>query len=171
MGGGGGSGGSVVTVDADIGKNALSLNVALGMTGGSGGQGGSANATTFAASTIQTLGHQSHGLFAQSVGGGGGHGGDVHTYAISAIYGNGTAAAVPIAVGGHGAAAVPVAAWRSAIPAAFSHSGISPMVCLANPLAAAAAMAAPCWPCRLPRRSTAGAGRTRTRAAGLSARR
>ena len=102
VGGGGGSGGSVVAVDTDIGKNALSLNVALGMTGGSGGQGGAANATTSISSTIQTLGHQSHGLLAQSVGGGGGHGGDVHTYAISAIYGNGHAVAVPIAVGGHG---------------------------------------------------------------------
>ncbi|WP_144630182.1 autotransporter outer membrane beta-barrel domain-containing protein [Bordetella genomosp. 13] len=52
-----------------------SLEVAVGMTGGSGGKGG--DATIDSASAIRTAGRDSDGILAQSIGGGGGVGGSM----------------------------------------------------------------------------------------------
>jgi hypothetical protein len=63
IGGGGGNGG----VSAGL--------VSLGATGGSGGSGGRAEVRLQSGASVTTNGDFSHGLFAQSVGGGGGNGG------------------------------------------------------------------------------------------------
>jgi hypothetical protein len=63
VGGGGGNAGTEVSL------------VALGASGGTGGNGGTASATAESGSSIQTGGLFSHGVFAQSIGGGGGNGG------------------------------------------------------------------------------------------------
>ncbi|MCK9376583.1 MAG: hypothetical protein M0P73_10575 [Syntrophobacterales bacterium] len=95
VGGGGGSGGFSAAVSNGPVSAAISL-------GGSAGSGGAAGAVTFTDtslntlnSAIQTAGEQSHGLFLQSVGGGGGHGG----FSIS---GNATLAGAAVNIGGSG---------------------------------------------------------------------
>ncbi|HEX7078827.1 MAG TPA: hypothetical protein VF363_10415 [Candidatus Eisenbacteria bacterium] len=70
VGGGGGSGGNTFAGSVS-GK--LSLSAAFGGKGGEGGAGGAVS--VFNNGTIGTLGDESHGVFAQSVGGGGGAGG------------------------------------------------------------------------------------------------
>ena len=76
VGGGGGNGGSSIT--AKIGGG-TGLSFSFGGSGGAGGAGGLVNvgsASNPIEGTISTSGHRSHGLFAQSVGGGGGNGGN-----------------------------------------------------------------------------------------------
>lgn len=80
IGGGGGSGGSASTLSvAPVKTNTLSVTV--GGTGGSGNKGGAVTLnetvgpTTAPAGKISTFGHGAAGIFAQSVGGGGGSGG------------------------------------------------------------------------------------------------
>jgi uncharacterized protein YhjY with autotransporter beta-barrel domain len=70
VGGGGGNGGYAVAASVGVG---VSASVAIGGNGAGGGNG--SNVTVFSQSTIATLGSNSHGIFAQSVGGGGGAGG------------------------------------------------------------------------------------------------
>ncbi|WP_348935825.1 autotransporter outer membrane beta-barrel domain-containing protein [Aquabacter sp. CN5-332] len=71
VGGGGGTGGGGSA--ATDGKLAIKLSV--GGTGGAGGIGGAVN--VFNNGTIETYGDGSHGVFAQSIGGGGGNGGNL----------------------------------------------------------------------------------------------
>ncbi|MEL7114392.1 MAG: hypothetical protein AAGP08_02180 [Pseudomonadota bacterium] len=70
IGGGGGIGGSSGSLGAVA-------SMAIGGSGGDGGAGSNVtvNNKDIAASTIKTLGDRSHGILAQSIGGGGGHGG------------------------------------------------------------------------------------------------
>ncbi len=74
VGGGGGNGGGSTSVG-------LGVSVAIGGSGGSGGDGKNvtfnpiADANDLTAATIDTTGDRSHGIQAQSVGGGGGNGG------------------------------------------------------------------------------------------------
>lgn len=89
VGGGGGNGGG--TVAAAVG-GAFNLSVAVGGTGGKGGEGNLV--TVNAVGSIETSGAQSHGILAQSVGGGGGNGG----FALSA------AGTSPASAGGFAAA-------------------------------------------------------------------
>ncbi|MBR9824543.1 MAG: hypothetical protein GYB36_01925 [Alphaproteobacteria bacterium] len=101
VGGGGGSGGSTVSVSAFAG-------VAIGGSGGAGGNGGevdlnfsdrsvTVNGTTTAVTpSITTVGDRSRGIYAQSVGGGGGNGG----FAVQVSGGYGVSASV--AIGGSG---------------------------------------------------------------------
>jgi uncharacterized protein YhjY with autotransporter beta-barrel domain len=93
IGGGGGDGGRAISVGANV---IGTLGVALGGTGGVGGAAG----TVVGNSTgrIATLGDLSHGIMAQSIGGGGGNGGQ----AIG--FGGGLAGAVNVAIGGGGGA-------------------------------------------------------------------
>lgn len=70
VGGGGGNGGYAVSASAGTG---ISLSVAIGGEGGGGGEG--RNVAVESASGITTRGDDAHGIFAQSVGGGGGSGG------------------------------------------------------------------------------------------------
>ena len=77
VGGGGGSGGTNVSVEipgipGTGAKDSLSLSigVSVGGSGGAAGQGGKVKVEN--AGSIETAGDLSHGIFAQSVGGGGG---------------------------------------------------------------------------------------------------
>ena len=72
IGGGGGDGGMSFNGDLVINET-KSLSVAVGGKGGKGGNGGVVNVTTNGGA-ISTSGTDSHGIFAQSVGGGGGTG-------------------------------------------------------------------------------------------------
>ncbi len=91
VGGGGGTGGGSGSVGAWG-------SVAVGGSGGGGGTGAVVNVFSSAQGSITTEGDRSHGIFAQSVGGGGGNGG----YAVAGSVGLGGSAAV--AVGGTGGA-------------------------------------------------------------------
>ncbi len=71
VGGGGGNAGGYL--GSGGGKLAGSLN--MGGTGGDGGNGGKVTVTNVAGASIETQGAGSAGIFAQSVGGGGGAGG------------------------------------------------------------------------------------------------
>ncbi|MFM2172929.1 MAG: hypothetical protein RLZZ54_856, partial [Cyanobacteriota bacterium] len=67
---GGGGGESSVTSPSTSSSNNLNGSLQIGGSGGSGGNGG--NVTVTNRGRIDTLGSQAHGVFAQSVGGGGG---------------------------------------------------------------------------------------------------
>ena len=74
VGGGGGSGGlSATDASGGGGNTSVSLNFGLGGAGGGGGAGNTV--TVVNQGTITTSNDASHGIFAQSVGGGGGLGG------------------------------------------------------------------------------------------------
>src|SRR5439155_647272 len=70
VGGGGGNGG--FSIAGGISRSA-SVGFSMGGDGGNGSAGG--NVDLFSSSTIFTMGTNSHGIFAQSVGGSGGSGG------------------------------------------------------------------------------------------------
>jgi uncharacterized protein YhjY with autotransporter beta-barrel domain len=80
VGGGGGNGGLAVAASFS-GPGSKSLNVALGGAGGSGTQGGTVAVDNNG--TLETWGRESRGIFAQSVGGGGGNGGMAITAALA----------------------------------------------------------------------------------------
>jgi len=74
VGGGGGDGGNVLAVAAGTAQNfAFDVGVAIGGFGGDGGNG--AQVTVTNEGVIETFGNKSLGIYAQSIGGGGGHGG------------------------------------------------------------------------------------------------
>lgn len=77
IGGGGGAGGGAAPVTANdkLHDSAIESSIAVGGSGGKGGDGGSVNLTNNAGGDIETGGDLSFGMFAQSVGGGGGVGG------------------------------------------------------------------------------------------------
>jgi uncharacterized protein YhjY with autotransporter beta-barrel domain len=103
VGGSGGNGGlSVATVLGAGGQNTdISVSV-----GGAGGDGNYASAVTFhnaSGANILTRGDDAHGVFAQSVGGGGGSGGTSLTSSVVlGARGSGTNTVLGIAVGGRG---------------------------------------------------------------------
>ncbi len=110
VGGGGGSGGNVLSGGFTIGSM-TSINVALGGVGGAGGHGDAVSVDN--AGTIHTQGSAAHGILAQSVGGGGGTGGSSLTLnfdasIVTAIKDLGTALiptpGLSMAVGGAGGA-------------------------------------------------------------------
>jgi uncharacterized protein YhjY with autotransporter beta-barrel domain len=73
VGGGGGAGG--FSVAGGVSANGLSLGASVGGSGGAGGRGSSTTLTSHADTTVLTEGKRAYGMFAQSVGGGGGDGG------------------------------------------------------------------------------------------------
>ena len=110
VGGGGGQGG-MVGVDEDtfgafltgstsgsVGTNSNSINVSVGGAGGAGNSGGSV--TVNSAATILTMGDQAVGVYAQSIGGGGGDGGV--GFATSGSFGKGNNGDYAIGIGGSG---------------------------------------------------------------------
>ncbi|OZI55230.1 autotransporter outer membrane beta-barrel domain-containing protein [Bordetella genomosp. 5] len=110
IGGGGGAGGSVasrglalpIPVDEDM-TLAISSTVAVGGTGGSGGNGAEADTTLSGTSLVRTNGQGSHGVVAQSIGGGGGHGGDSKAMGRTlSLPGASLAVNVDVSVGGNG---------------------------------------------------------------------
>lgn len=88
IGGGGGNAGNADSLG-------LFLSVAVGQSGGNGGSGGSV-VPNLSDSNIVTKGTKAAGLVAQSIGGGGGTGGQAFGYSI------GPATSVSVAVGGSG---------------------------------------------------------------------
>jgi hypothetical protein len=96
VGGGGGSGGFSVAGSINVGGG--SVGAALGGAGNGGGNSGRVFVTTTAEDTgvIMTEGDRSTGLFAQSVGGGGGNGG----FAVAGSINNGPSA--NFSIGGNG---------------------------------------------------------------------
>jgi hypothetical protein len=68
----GGSGGAAGTTIASSLLGPAAMVFGFGRNGGSGGYGGEVN--VYSGSSIFTKGEQSHGIFAQSIGGGGGTG-------------------------------------------------------------------------------------------------
>ena len=91
IGGSGGMGGTSISA-ALLGTG--SLNLSFGGNGGGGGYGGEVN--VYSGSSIETHGEQSHGIFAQSVGGGGGVGGLSVAGGLSAFGG------LSLSMGGNG---------------------------------------------------------------------
>ncbi|MFP4002645.1 MAG: hypothetical protein ACLFV8_02625 [Alphaproteobacteria bacterium] len=80
IGGGGGDAGLLVQVSIAKGNNDKSsagMSINIGGTGGTGGSAGDVSVTNTADGVIVTEGENSHGIFAQSVGGGGGNGSSV----------------------------------------------------------------------------------------------
>jgi hypothetical protein len=76
VGGGGGTGGSVIAVSVTSGdKYNFSANLSIGGDGGTGNSAGDVTVTN--GGIIRTTGDNAHGIFAQSIGGGGGDGGFV----------------------------------------------------------------------------------------------
>ncbi|MFA5899616.1 MAG: autotransporter outer membrane beta-barrel domain-containing protein [Hyphomicrobium sp.] len=90
VGGGGGSGG--LSVSGAIGAG--NVGVSLGGSGGSGGAGGTVDVNNVVG--IATGGVSSHGILAQSVGGGGGEGGMAVSASVSA------SASISVGLGGNG---------------------------------------------------------------------
>jgi len=94
LGGGGGNGGASIAGDL-LGPGAITLG--FGGEGGSGSTGGAVD--VYNDSFIHAFGLQSHGIFAQSVGGGGGNGGLSITGGVTAFGG------LALAMGGEGGSA------------------------------------------------------------------
>ncbi|MCR9214273.1 MAG: autotransporter outer membrane beta-barrel domain-containing protein [Proteobacteria bacterium] len=92
IGGGGGNGGYTIGGAGSLGASA---SVTIGGSGAGGGDG--AKVTADSTGTVITSGDLSHGLFAQSLGGGGGNGG----YSIAGTLS--TTVSASVAIGGSGA--------------------------------------------------------------------
>ena len=92
IGGGGGNGGMAIAASVSAGASA---NVGIGGSGGDGGSGLSVTVDV-AGGSILTEGTSSYGIFAQSVGGGGGSGG------LSVAAGAAVSGTLNVALGGHG---------------------------------------------------------------------
>ncbi len=92
IGGGGGNGGTTVSGN---GGSVSSASISVGGRGGNGGN-GAAVGVSVSGSSVHTQGDQSYGLQAQSIGGGGGHGGT--TLSLEGV----TGASGQVALGGAG---------------------------------------------------------------------
>lgn len=97
VGGGGGDGGGAMSLTLGGGDKSLNASVAIGGPGGTGSSGSTVDVTNF--SHITTGGENSHAIFAQSIGGGGGNGG--FAVAGSIVLAD-KAVSIPIAIGGLG---------------------------------------------------------------------
>ncbi|MDR6293941.1 hypothetical protein E9232_006495 [Inquilinus ginsengisoli] len=104
IGGGGGSGGAAAARAVDLSPSkyvpAISVSVATGGQGGAGNTGGKVGLDN--AGLITTAGDGAIGVMAQSVGGGGGTGGDSTAASYSGGSQAGVAISVAVAVGGSG---------------------------------------------------------------------
>jgi hypothetical protein len=99
VGGGGGNGGFTVSGALSAGSSARSLNVSLGGTGGTAGTAGTV--TVDSAETLTTSGAGSHGILAQSIGGGGGNGGFAGSF--TGQFTSSSSLSLGISLGGDGA--------------------------------------------------------------------
>ncbi|WP_143747308.1 autotransporter outer membrane beta-barrel domain-containing protein [Marinibacterium profundimaris] len=90
IGGGGGSGGSAT--GASVGDV---IDMQIGGSASGGGNGGNVT-VSYQSLSLTTAGENAHGIVAQSVGGGGGHGGDAQSVGVLDI--------VPVQVGGNSSA-------------------------------------------------------------------
>ncbi len=73
LGGGGGNGSSIISANFAAGQSTTQIGVNIGGAGGTGGTSGDVSVVNEA--QIETAGDNAHGVFAQSIGGGGGNGG------------------------------------------------------------------------------------------------
>ena len=106
IGGSGGNGGVILAASIAVQGSNMNLGVTIGGGGGSGGTSGDVsviNRPGVGAGTgqITTLGTESYGVFAQSIGGGGGNGSSIIT-ANFASGGSGSALAAGLTIGGAG---------------------------------------------------------------------
>ncbi|WP_119389810.1 autotransporter outer membrane beta-barrel domain-containing protein [Taklimakanibacter lacteus] len=83
VGGGGGTGGFAIGGSFTSGDDAGAATNSVGGSGGVASRGGNVEVTNQASGTILTLGNRSHGIQAQSIGGGGGSGGFAIGAAVS----------------------------------------------------------------------------------------
>jgi hypothetical protein len=98
VGGGGGDGGNAFTATAGL---EIDGGLSIGGQGSGGGDGAAVNLAN--GSTITTQGEYAHGLYAQSIGGGGGSGGEAVTWtAVLGVESPGLS--LPLTLGGAGAA-------------------------------------------------------------------
>lgn len=103
IGGGGGSGGTALSGTLSVGEiNKPSASVAIGGSGGSGGQGSLVRADL--GGFILTQGVLAHGLLAQSIGGGGGFGGNSVSAAFSAAASEKASKNIALSIAGAGGA-------------------------------------------------------------------
>jgi len=94
VGGGGGNGGAVeaasVFWQAKVGAvtepATVSLGSSVGGSGGAAGDGGKVTVNHYAGGSILTHGYGANGIFAQSIGGGGGYGGSATANAEGVVY-------------------------------------------------------------------------------------
>ncbi|WP_143534508.1 beta strand repeat-containing protein [Roseovarius albus] len=104
IGGGGGNGGSTISVDGRYGGAEAStrraIQFGLGGSGGSGGTGNTANVTNDG--TIITTGEKAHAILAQSIGGGGGNGGMSITGTVRLKTGDNSSPTAQLNIGGSG---------------------------------------------------------------------
>ncbi|WP_075079715.1 PEP-CTERM sorting domain-containing protein [Terrimicrobium sacchariphilum] len=110
VGGGGGTGGAAMSDSA----GGLAISIAVGGHGGTGGNGGEVSGTNLGTITTGTGistgapsidGSDSYGLFAQSVGGGGGHGGSAIAKSLTSGLGEYPSIGIDLALGGFGGTA------------------------------------------------------------------
>ena len=95
VGGGGGSGGAASSTDKAANDTPVQASLAVGGQGGGGGAGGPVTVTNGTGGTILTQGVAAFGIFAQSVGGGGGEGSLAGTV-------NGSLQSLGMGIGGNG---------------------------------------------------------------------
>ena len=95
IGGGGGSGGAASSTSKSVDDGRNQAGIAVGGSGGAGGDGGAVSVTNAGGASILTRGILGIGLYAQSVGGGGGE-------AAMAGALNGSLRSLGIAIGGDG---------------------------------------------------------------------
>ncbi|CAD0187043.1 hypothetical protein RUESEDTHA_03954 [Ruegeria sp. THAF57] len=104
VGGGGGNGGSTISVDGRYGGAEAStrraIQFGLGGSGGDGGTGSDVSVTN--ASTIMTSGARAHAILAQSIGGGGGNGGSSITGTVRLKTGDSSSPTAQLNIGGSG---------------------------------------------------------------------
>jgi hypothetical protein len=100
VGGGGGEGGAIVSAGVTRGSNSRNVSMNLGGTGGDGGTGDAVTVTN--EGRIDTVGADSIGIRAQSVGGKGGDAGLMLELGVIALTNNQEATNVSIKVGGDG---------------------------------------------------------------------
>ncbi|WP_156487014.1 autotransporter outer membrane beta-barrel domain-containing protein [Prochlorococcus sp. MIT 1303] len=109
IGGGGGAGGNAISLLGSIGARSISAGVDVGGQAGSGGDGGelvvknNGSISTGSKSGERIFGHFSPGIIAQSVGGGGGFGGNSVNTQLSGTVGEKANASLGVSVGGSGA--------------------------------------------------------------------
>ncbi len=101
LGGGGGNGSSILSANIGAGAHGYTTFVGLNI-GGDGGQGAAAGDVRVTnAESIETLNANSHGVYAQSIGGGGGNGGLVLA-ANAVVSAGGTSGTPLVTLGGSG---------------------------------------------------------------------
>ena len=102
VGGGGGSGGGAAAAPGVLFDKSSSLTVGIAV-GGTGGKGNTSGPVTVDnAASVTTHGDGSHGIFAQSIGGGGGDGGSAFNYLIGGATKTASAINLNVSLGGSG---------------------------------------------------------------------